>query len=143
MLYKKTVITLAVLGLVLAGGVASSYAFQGNPNVQPPNYSTERHRAVMDAFSNNDYQAWKELVAARRVAAVIDSQEKFDKLTEAHQVALAGDLEKAKEIRQELGLPAGLGRRAGKRMMRYGARIGGHFIDNNHDGVCDKLDLNQ
>jgi len=141
MLNKKTFITLAVLGLVLTAGIASTYAYQGNPAITGPNYSPERHEAMLKAFENKDYNSWKKLMGNRGPAKVIDNQDKFNKFVEARQAALAGDVNKARQLRVELGLGNGMGKANGKRMMRRGAGLGGNFIDQNHDGICDRLNL--
>ena len=145
MFHKKTLITLAVLGLILTAGVASTYAYRGNPDVQGPDYSPERHQAMLEVFENQDYAAWQELMQDRPIVDRI-SQEDFGKFVQIHQAVQAGDLEQAKELRQELGLGLGLkgqsAKGSGSGMMHRGARMGGNFADQNNDGICDNLDLN-
>ncbi len=141
MLNKKTFITLAVLGLVLTAGIASTYAYQGNPAVPGPNYSPERHEAMLKAFTNKDFSAWKKLMGDRGPARIIDNQDKFNKFVEARQAALNGNTDQAQQLRAELGLGNGMGKANSNRMMRRGAGSGNGFIDQNHDGVCDRLDL--
>ena len=104
---NKTVI-LGISALVLGGAIIAPSiieAYQGNPSVQGPNYSAERHEAMTKAFANKDYNAWKNLMSGNngRVAQVIN-QSNFGKFVEAHNLALQGKTEEANKIRTELGL---------------------------------------
>ncbi len=78
-------------------------AYKGDPNVQGPNYTQERHDAMTQAFANKDYNAWKTLMdgkgASRRITA-----ENFSRFAEAHQLSLEGKTAEAAAIRAELGL---------------------------------------
>ncbi|MCK5589343.1 MAG: hypothetical protein KAI16_03460 [Candidatus Pacebacteria bacterium] len=81
-----------------------AFAYQGDPNVQGPNYSPERHTAMTQAFESQDYNAWKNLMEGRgRVIQVVNA-DNFAKFAEAHKLARSGDVEGAKKIREELGL---------------------------------------
>jgi hypothetical protein len=104
---NKTVV-LGISALVLGGAVLAPRvveAYQGNPSVQGPNYTVERHEAMTKAFANKDYNAWKSLVSDNkgRVAQVIN-QNNFGKFVEAHDLALQGKTDEANKIRAELGL---------------------------------------
>ena len=79
-------------------------AYRGDYSVQGPAYSTERHAMMAEAFTNNDYVAWSELMDGRgRVTSVITA-ENFSRFVEAHTLAQEGDFEAADQIRGELGL---------------------------------------
>jgi nucleotide-binding universal stress UspA family protein len=64
--------------------------------------------ALMETFDNADYQAWydltKESPRAEELLSVIN-EDNFSKLVEAHKLREAGDMEGAKAIMEELGLP--------------------------------------
>lgn len=106
-----TIITLGGLAL----GVSQTYAYRGDPNIQGPNYTAERHEAMTKAFSNNDYNAWKSLMQGRgRVTQVINAGN-FAKFAQAHKLMLDGKKDEAAKIRQELGL--GLQNGSGKGQM--------------------------
>ncbi len=110
---KKSIIVGATV-LVLGGLVASpavAKAYQGDPSVQGPNCTSERHEAMEQAFENNDYNAWKELMSGKGRVTQVITEENFAQFAEAHRLAEEGDLEGANAIRQELGL--GLGNRNG------------------------------
>lgn len=93
----------AVLGGVLLSDTALAY--RGDPSVQGPNYSQERHEAMEQAFESKDYQAWKEARRDRkgRVDTVVNEQN-FARFAEAHELAEEGRLDDARKIREELGL---------------------------------------
>jgi len=104
---NKTVL-LGISVLVLGGAIFTPSiveAYRGNPSVQGPNYTVERHEAMTKAFANKDYNAWKSLVSGNkgRVAQVIN-QSNFGKFVEAHDLAIQGKTEEANKIRTELGL---------------------------------------
>lgn len=124
---NKKLIILGTAGLVLGGFLLSSekaLAYRGDPSVQGPNYSAERHAAMTQAFENNDYNAWKELMQGKgRVTQVINEQN-FARFAEAHKLALEGRTDEAQTIREELGLGLqngsgqGMGRGYGRNMNR-------------------------
>ena len=111
---NKKSIVLGATALVLGGLVMSpriAKAYQGDPSVQGPNCTTERHEAMEQAFESNDYNAWKELMSGKGRVTQVITEENFTRFAEAHELAEEGDLDEAKAIRQELGL--GLGNRNG------------------------------
>ncbi|MFA6158573.1 MAG: hypothetical protein WC763_03035 [Candidatus Paceibacterota bacterium] len=117
-------ISAAILG-VTAVSAGSALAYRGDPTAQGPNYSTERHSAMVRALEAGDYGAWKSLVQNRgRVAQVITKGD-FSKFVEAHNLALQGKTLEAQKIRQGLGLGLqnGSARTSGGMM----GRMGGNF----------------
>ncbi|KKP78425.1 MAG: hypothetical protein A2271_05135 [Candidatus Moranbacteria bacterium RIFOXYA12_FULL_35_19] len=97
-----TSMLVAVAGLV--GSTLYVSAYQGDPNVKGPNYTAERHTAMIKAFENKDYNAWKELMAGRGRATQVINEGNFSRFAEAHKLALEGKMDEAKKIRTELGL---------------------------------------
>ena len=110
---KKTMLlgatTLVLGGLVISPRLAEAY--QGNPSGQGPNCTSERQEAMEQAFENNDYNAWKELMSGKGRVTQVITEENFARFAEAHELAEEGKLDEAKQIRQEFGL--GLGNRNG------------------------------
>ncbi len=52
---NKNIIALsaAVIGAgILFGTVSNAFAYRGDPNVQGPNYSEDRHEAITQALDN-------------------------------------------------------------------------------------------
>lgn len=94
-------------GIALAPGVVNAY--QGDPNVQGPNYTPERHEAMTQAFENKDYQAWKNLMQGNGQVTQVVNEANFDKFAQAHQLALEGKTDEANQIRAQLGLGQGNG----------------------------------
>lgn len=110
---------LAVLALALAGGVLfatapSALAYRGDPNVQGPNYSPERHEAMEQAFKNKDYNAWKNLMQGRGRVTQVVTEQNFNRFAEMHQLREEGKVDEANQIRQELGLGLHNGSGAGQ-----------------------------
>jgi hypothetical protein len=104
---KKTILGLGVLALVLgvtAVSAGSALAYRGDVGVKGPNYSPERHEAMLKAFENKDYTAWKNLMQNKGRVTQVVTEANFAKFAEAHNLALQGKIEEAKKIRQELGL---------------------------------------
>ncbi len=102
------VLSVGVLGM----GMQAASAYQGNPTVTGPNYSDERHEAMEQAFENEDYDAWKEMMNGKGRITEMVTALNFDEFARVHELALEGDLEGAQEIRQKLGF--GQGQRHGK-----------------------------
>lgn len=96
--------TLAVvLGLIsVLPGVAGAY--RGDASVKGPNYSPERHEAMLKAFENKDYSAWANLMQGRGRVTQVVNKDNFAKFAEAHKLTLQGKIAEAQKIRQELGL---------------------------------------
>lgn len=121
---KKAATVLALAGVMIGGlvwGKQTILAYRGDPAVTGPNYSSERHEAMEEAFTNNDYQAWKELMGDRGRVTQVINETNFARFAEAHRLAEAGDKDGAKQIFQELGLGLGLGKGMGGRGGRGGA----------------------
>lgn len=103
---NKIVLTIASLALgsgVLLTSVSSAMAYRGDPNVQGPYYTAERHEAMTKAFENNDYNAWKSLMGKGRITQVVN-EGNFSLFAQAHKLMLEGKKDEAGKIRAELGL---------------------------------------
>jgi hypothetical protein len=116
-------LTLSVGALTIIGVITLSansvLAYQGNPSVQGPNYTAERHTAMTQAFANSDYESWKGLINGNGRVSQVVNQDNFAKFAEAHQLSLEGKTAEAQKIRQELGL--GLNNGSG---VKHGLRNG-------------------
>ncbi|MBU1202779.1 hypothetical protein KKH39_01920 [Patescibacteria group bacterium] len=112
---NKLYILSSFLGLVVTTLVVSNIASAhwGNPSVEgqlTPN--TERFQAMqterdamVSAIENRDYQAWKEIVDSRPHITDYINESNFDKFAQMHELMMAGKLEEAQAVRDELGLP--------------------------------------
>ena len=126
---KNKAILFGATALVLGGLVITprlAEAYRGDPSVQGPEYSVERHEAMTQAFDSNDYQAWKEQMEGRGRVTEVITEENFARFAEAHRLALAGDTEGAAQIRAELGLGLrnGTGQGRGQGFKGQGQRLG-------------------
>ena len=103
---NKKILGIGVLSLALGAifMAQTADAYRGDPSVQGPNYSEDRHEAMLSAFENNDYEAWKNLMGNRGRVSQIITKDNFAKFAEAHKLTLAGNTVEAQKIRQELGL---------------------------------------
>ena len=148
-------LTLFLLMLGVASlGLSSAYAYQGDPNVEGPNYTSQRHEAMTEAFENKDFNAWKEArgdMKNGRMMEVVSNEENFAKFVEMRELRLAGDIEGVNAIRAELGLGQGQGRNGNvkkggqgnynrmKDNSQRGQNSGGRYVDADGDGQCDYL----
>lgn len=122
---KKTTLGLGALTLILGAMTLSAntaLAYKGNPAVTGPNYSVERHTAMIKAFEDKDYTAWKNLMQDRGRVTQVITEANFAKFVEAHNLDLQGKTAEAQEIRKELGLGLqnGSGRNGGGMMRGMG-----------------------
>jgi len=104
---KKTILVLGSLVIILGAtalSVGSALAYKGDQTVKGPNYSIERHTAMTQAFENNDYTAWKNLMQNKGRVTEIITQDNFAKFVEAQKLSLQGKNTEAHKIREELGL---------------------------------------
>lgn len=61
------------------------------------------------ALTNGDYAKWKEIIDSRPKITDYVNEGNFDRFAEMHKLMKEGDFEGAQEIREELGLPDGMG----------------------------------
>lgn len=108
--YKKIALTISGVGL-LAGMsyflAQPALAYRGDPSVEGPNCTAERHEEMVKAFEDNAYQAWKELSQGKGRKSEVITEENFSKFAEMRKLRLEGKVEEANQIRTELGLGLG------------------------------------
>jgi len=119
------ILSTIVLGTgVLFATTSNVLAYKGDPNVQGPNYTAERHEEMTKAFENKDYNSWKNLMQGKGRVTQVINEGNFNKFAEMHKLTSEGKTEEANKIRTELGLGLkngsgqGQGQRAG-----YGRNI--------------------
>ena len=107
---NKAFVSLGVFGIITLLGLSMVFAYQGDPSVQGPNYSEDRHEAMEQAFETLDYDAWVTLMEETgrhpRVLDIVTS-ENFEIFAEIHEAMEDGNIELAQELRAELGLGQG------------------------------------
>jgi len=105
---KKITLSMGLLALILLGTASLSpmivSAYQGDPTVKSPNYSADRHAAMENAFKNNDFDAWKNLMTDKGRVTQIINKDNFSKFAEAHVLAAQGKTVEALKILRDLGL---------------------------------------
>lgn len=113
---KRILVSVASAAAIagVAGVITTSngraYAATGDQPQFGTGITSDWRDAMEQAFSDNDYDTWRDLVEAspgkgrKQILEVITS-ENFPRFAEAHRLALKGDVKGANSIRQELGLP--------------------------------------
>ena len=125
---KNKILTLGATALVLGGLFiipSTISAYKGDPGVEGPDCTEERHQEMEQAFENDDYQAWANLMQGKGRVIQVVNEDNFAQFAEAHRLAEEGKMDEARQIRTELGL--GLGDGSGKGEMKgsgQGQRMG-------------------
>lgn len=122
---KISIITLSVAALVVGSLMAltdNTYAYRGDPAVEGPYHTQERETAMEKAFDNNDYNAWKNLMANRGRVTQVITKENFAQFAKAHNLAEEGKIAEANQIRTQLGLGLQNGSGSAMGMGRYANR---------------------
>jgi len=104
---NKKILVVSLSALVLGVGIVSAgtvLAYKGNAAAVGPNYTADRHQAMTQAFANNDYNAWKNLMQGMGRFTNVINQQNFAKFAQAHKLTLEGKTAEAQQIRLELGL---------------------------------------
>ena len=112
----KKMLSVFALGMIALLGISFVAAYQGNYSIVGPDYSEDRHEAMEQAFENLDYHSWVALMTeSGRSPRVLDvvTEDNFSIFAEAHEARKLGDLERASELRAELGLNNGIGPKDG------------------------------
>ncbi len=112
---NRNLLTIGIGTLVLGGVLLTPNlvdAYRGDPSIQGPNCTDERHELMEQAFESNDYNAWKEQMQGKGRVTEKVNESNFARFADAHRLALEGKTEEAKQIREELGL--GLGNKYGQ-----------------------------
>ena len=118
---KISLITLSIAALVFALA-GNTYAYKGDPSAVGPNHTQERELAMEKAFDNNDYNAWKNLMANRGRVTQVITKENFAQFAKAHNLAEEGKIAEANQIRTQLGLGLQNGSGSAMGMGRYANR---------------------
>ena len=125
---NKKAIMLGGTALVLGGLIiapTAAEAYRGDPGVEGPDCTAERHEVMEQAFENGDFNAWKEQMQGKGRVTQVVNEGNFARFAEAHKLAEEGDLDRAKQIRQELGLDLKDGSGQGQGQGQKGQGMGG------------------
>lgn len=106
---NKTLVAGLSVATLLSTATAAS-AYRGDPSVQGPNYSPERHTAMRETFAagENGYQNWLKLMEnkAYRLKTVITNSTVFGEFAQAQQ----SGVEAVNAFRAKYNLGTGYGR---------------------------------
>lgn len=77
----------SLTGIAVLAIATPALAYQGNPALQGPNYSPERHEAMERVFATKDYQGWLKLMEGKagRLKEVVKSQTEFEAFVRARE----------------------------------------------------------
>ncbi len=106
---------IALIGMIFS--VSSVFAYKADPSKTGPNYSPERHDAMLKAFENRDYDSWYELMTKNGTTPGIlnrINKDNFDLFVELREAQFSADLDKANELKAKLGLGQGMIRQKNK-----------------------------
>lgn len=111
----------SLTGIAVLAIATPALAYKGNPDVQGPNYTPERHEAMEQVFASGDYQGWHKLMEnkAWRLKEVITNEVKFQEFAKAHE---AGE-DALTQFRVDNGLNGNMGS-GSQRGMRDGSGYG-------------------
>lgn len=106
---NKKIMMFFAVGFVLLLGTGMVFAYQGNPEVEGPNYTDERHETMQEAFDTNNFELWYSTMSENVKGRILEivNKDNFDIFTEAREATLSGDADKATELKQSIGLSAG------------------------------------
>ncbi len=98
------IFSFAAAGLLVWSIAKPTFAYQGDPVKRGPNCNPERHEAMIKAFEDNDYEAWKKQMQGRGRVVQVINKDNFAKFAQAHKLAEEGKFAEAQAIRAEFGL---------------------------------------
>ncbi len=101
----------SLTGIAVLAIATPALAYRGNPDIQGPNYSPERHEAMEVVFEKGDYQGWLKLMEGKawRLKEIVNSEAKFIEFAKAH-VAGADALAKFRSDNSLTGMGYGRNR---------------------------------
>lgn len=87
-------VALILGGLLLSSNAAEAY--RGGPGVEGPDCTEERHEEMEQAFENNDYQAWENLIQGKGRVTQVINKGNFAQFAEVHRLMGEGKLDEAR-----------------------------------------------
>ncbi len=110
---KGSLLALLVTAFTVTGSIAFAASDASGARMGNHQEMRQAHEQVETAVENGDFAAFKTATANSPMAGVIDTQEEFNKLVEAHTLKEAGDKDGAKAIMDELGIKPPMGMKGG------------------------------
>lgn len=109
---NKYYLAVAIVGLLVTTvGVSAIVSADEGDNQKGHKFNAERQekrqeqKAQMDEiFANKDFAAWQELMADKPFKGDV-TEEVFEQMIQVHELKQSGDMEGAKALAEELGLP--------------------------------------
>ena len=106
---NKKILTGVIIGGTILTTALSAYAYNGSNTTNSDQSINTNRQAIMEALESSDYQTWYNLIKdtkrGEELSQVIN-ESNFSKYVEAHNLMQNGDIDGAKVIFDELGVPA-------------------------------------
>lgn len=99
-----TVAMLMGMGLAAAVGASAAGRGVGYDAVERGNCDASQHEAVEQVLEAGDYDAWVALMEGHGRITDVVTEDNFDVFIEMHEAMEDGLVEKAQELREDLGL---------------------------------------
>lgn len=97
------VLTMVMMGAAIAGSPALLSAKEGDA-MRRGMSTRSLHAGMYSALDAVNYKRWRELTEGLDIQDVIDSEDDFNKLTNAHRLIKQGKLEEAAALLTDLGI---------------------------------------
>ena len=80
----------SLTGIAVLAIATPAFAYKGNPAIQGPNYTPERHEAMEVVFEKRDYNGWLKLMEGKawRLKEVVKNQVKFNEFVKAREAGV-------------------------------------------------------
>jgi len=113
---KNLLLGILAIFIVSVASLGAVLAYKGDPNVQGPNYDADVHEQLEAAIEAGDYDSWVQIRKDNNLPMTgkmfqVIKEDNFDLYKELHEANVAGDTERANEIKAELGLGQGMMKR--------------------------------
>lgn len=101
--YVNIIATLAVVTIILSTGISSAYADSNEyVNYKKGGKLAEQQMAILEAFENEDYKAWKLIIGENSLIAKEVGHELFSDFIKARKLARNGSYDEALSILNEI-----------------------------------------
>lgn len=98
--YQKAALSIAFLTLILSGGL--SYGAVASASGTINNSNRNQEEKILETFENDDYDAWKKLLAKKGKLVEAVEREDFDSFVLARKLARQGRYDEAISLSENL-----------------------------------------
>jgi hypothetical protein len=98
--YRQAAISIAFLTIIFSSGICTGYIDRAVRNQSKKNLS--KQETILNTFENNDYHAWRKIVASQGDIGQVVKEEDFKKFISARSAARSGNYDQAIALAKEL-----------------------------------------